>query len=233
MAASVGLAASVRHYMTHSPRFSVADVRVTGCSHRSVDAVIAESGLSVGVNVFSIDLDEARAKIASDPWIEDVSLVRSLPATIVIHVRERVAAAIVALGDLMLATPDGEPFKRLESSDPVDLPVVTGLRPEGLAEDREGTVRAVRRAIGLAAEYSNGPLAARSPLEEVHVSRDGAFSIVVGKGALPISLGTPPFRRKLDEAARVMTELDKRGAHAGALLLDNDVHPERVVVRMK
>ena len=233
MGASVGLAWSVRHYMTHSPRFSVTDVRVTGCSRRSVEAVIAQSGLSVGANVFSIDLDDARAKLASDPWIEDASLVRSLPATIVIHVRERAAAAIVALGDLMLASPDGEPFKRLESGDPVDLPLVTGLRPEDLSEDHGGTARTVRRAIGLAAEYANSPLAVRAPLEEVHVSPDGAFSIVVGKGALPIALGSPPFRRKLDEAARVMTELDKRGAHAGALLLDNDVHPERVVVRMK
>lgn len=162
-----------------------------------------------------------------------MSLARNLPATIVIHVRERVAAALIALDDLQLSTADGEPFKRLEPGDPVDLPIVTGIRAEGLADDHEGTVRTIRRAIGLAAEYANSPIAARAQLEEVHVSPDGSFSIVVGKGALPISLGSPPFRRKLDEAARVFTELDKRGAHAGALLLDNDAHPERVVVRMK
>jgi cell division protein FtsQ len=233
MAASIGLAWTVRHYMTHSPRFSVTEIRVVGGVRRSADAVIAESGLSVASNVFSIDLDVARNKIASDPWIDDVSLARNLPATIVIHVRERVAAGLIALDDLQLATADGEPFKRLEPGDPVDLPIVTGIRSEGLADDHEGTVRTIRRAIGLAAEYANSSLAARAPLEEVHVSPDGSFSIVVGRGALPISLGSPPFRRKLDEASRVFTELEKRGAHAGALLLDNDAHPERVVVRMK
>jgi cell division protein FtsQ len=219
--------------MTHSPRFSVTEIRVTGTVRRSAEGVIAESGLPLDANVFSLDLDVARSKIAGDPWIEDVTLERSLPATIVIHVRERVAGGLVALGDLQLATTDGEPFKRLEPGDPVDLPVVTGIRPEDLAADHDGTVRTVRRAIGLAAEYANSPLAARAQLEEVHVSADGSFSIVIGKNALPISLGSPPFRRKLDEASRVFAELDKRKAHAGALLLDNDAHPERVVVRMK
>ena len=233
MASSVGLAWTVRHYMTHSPRFSVAEIRVVGNARRSAEAIIAESGLSIDANVFGVDLDAARSKIASDPWIDEVSLVRSLPATIVVRVRERVASGIVVLEDLQLCTSEGEPFKRLELGDPVDLPVVTGFRPESLSEDHEGTVRTVRRAIGLAAEYANSPLALRAPLEEVHISPDGSFSIVIGKGALPISLGSPPFRRKLDEAARVFTELDKRGAHAGALMLDNDAHPERVVVRMK
>ena len=233
MGTSVGLAVSIRHYMTHSMRFSLVDVHVVGNERRSSEAILAESGLSVGINIFAIDLDVSRSKIARDPWIEDVSLTRSLPATVVVHVRERVAAAIAALGDLMLISADGEPFKRLEPGDPVELPVVTGMRAASLTEDHDGTVRTARRAIELASEYASSPLAARAPLEEVHVSADGSFSIVIGKGALPISLGSPPFRRKLEEAARVFTELDRRGAHAGALLLDNDTHPERVVVRMK
>lgn len=64
MATSIGLAWTVRHYMTHSPRFSVTEIRVVGGVRRSADAVIAESGLSVATNVFSIDLDVARNNIA-------------------------------------------------------------------------------------------------------------------------------------------------------------------------
>ena len=139
----------------------------------------------------------------------------------------------MALGDTFLATPDGEPFKRLEPGDPVDLPLVTGLRPESLSDDREGTMRTIRRAIDLAAEYERGPLAHRAPLEEVHVQADGTFAVVVGRNATELVLGGPPFRRKLDQAARVVAELDKRGAKADAIMLDNDGRPERVVVRMR
>jgi cell division protein FtsQ len=59
------------------------------------------------------------------------------------------------------------------------------------------------------------------------------FSLVVGKSAMQIVLGTPPFRRKLDQAARIVAELDRRGARADAIMLDNDTRPDRVVVRMR
>jgi cell division protein FtsQ len=113
------------------------------------------------------------------------------------------------------------------------LPLVTGLRAESMTEDRDGTMRTIRRAIDLAAEFERMPLAKRAPLEEVHVEADGVFSLVVGRSAIELVLGAPPFRRKLDQAARVVAELDKRGAKADAIMLDNDTRPDRVVVRMR
>jgi cell division protein FtsQ len=67
----------------------------------------------------------------------------------------------------------------------------------------------------------------------VHVASDGVFTLVVGHAALQLVLGGPPFRRKLDQAARVVAELDRRGAAAGAIMLDNEARPERVVVRIR
>jgi cell division protein FtsQ len=105
--------------------------------------------------------------------------------------------------------------------------------PEMLAEDREGARRLVRRAIDLAAEYVHGPLIARSPLEEGHVDPEGEMTLVIGKSATSLVLGDPPYRRKIDQAARVLAELDKRGAKADRVMLDNEARPERVVVRMR
>jgi cell division protein FtsQ len=91
----------------------------------------------------------------------------------------------------------------------------------------------IRRAVDLAAEYERGALSKRFPLEEVHVEADGAFALVIGRSALELVLGGPPFRRKLEQATRVVAELDTRGAKAEAIMLDNDTRPERVVVRMR
>lgn len=230
---SVGVAWAARRHVMSSARFAIAEVQVVGSERRPSDAVVAESGLTVGANVFAADLDAARARILADPWIAEATLARRLPGTVLVQVTERKPAALVALGDLWIATPDGEPFKKLDPGDPIDLPVVTGLRPETLAEDKEGATRKVRRAIDLAAEYEHGALARRMPLQEVHVEADGGFSLVVGRSAMELVLGGPPFRRKLDQAARVAAELDVRGAKADAIMLDNDTRPERVVVRMR
>jgi len=230
---SVGVAWAARRHVLTSARFAISEVDVVGNDRRPADAVVAESGLVVGSNVFAADLDAARAKILADPWIGDATLARRLPGTVLVRVTERKAAALVALGDTFLASLDGEPFKKLEPGDPVDLPLVTGLRPEALVDDREGATRTIRRAVDLAAEFEHGGLARRAALEEVHVGADGSFTLVVGRTAIELVLGGPPFRRKLDQAARVLTELDRRGAKADAIMLDNDTRPERVVVRMR
>lgn len=234
---SIGVAWVARRHVMTSSRFAITEIAVSGDDHRPAEAIVAESGLQVGTNVFVADLDAAHARLLADPWIADVALARRLPGTIVVHVTERKAAALAAMGDTYLTNADGEPFKKLEAGDPPEhiaaLPLVTGLRPESMSEDREGTMQTIRRAIDLAAEYERSPLAKRAPLEEVHVEPDGAFSLVVGHSAVELVLGAPPFRRKLDQAARVVAELDKRGAKAGAIMLDNDTRPDRVVVRMR
>ena len=221
-----------KHVMT-SPRFAIAEVDVIGNRCRPREAVVAESGVVAGTNVFALDLDAARTRLLADPWIADAMLSRRLPGTVIVQVVERRAAAVVAMGDTFLTTSDGEPFKKLEPDDPVDLPLVTGLAAESIADDREGTMRTIRRAIDLAAEYDHTPLAKRIPLGEVHVQPDGSFRLVVGREGMEFVMGSPPFRRKLDQAVRVVAELDRRGTKADAVLLDNESHPERVVVRMR
>jgi cell division protein FtsQ len=231
--ASVGVGWVTRRHITTSPRFALTTVEVVGNDRRSPDAIAAESGIARGVNVFSVDLDSARAAILADPWIAEATLTRRLPGTILVQVVERRPAAIIALGDLLLATSDGEAFKKFETGDPADLPLVTGLTADGAADDREAARRTVRRAIDLAAEYAQCVLSKRAPLEEVHVDSSGAFTLVVGRVGMQLVVGRPPFRRKLDEAVRVVAELDKRRATAEAIMLDNDARPERVVARLR
>src|SRR5580704_10998683 len=112
LASSVGVAWAARRHVMTSARFAIADVDVTGNDRLTPEAIIAESGLTLGANVFVADLDAARARLLADPWIAEVSLARRLPGTIFLRVTERKPAALVAMGDLWLATAEGEPFKR-------------------------------------------------------------------------------------------------------------------------
>lgn len=222
-----------RRYVKTTPRFAVSEIVVNGNKRRTAEEVAAIASLGRGANVFSVDLDSARAKLLGDPWIKDAVLARRLPGTLLLRVTEREAAGIVVSTETYLTTSEGEIFKRVEAGDPTDLPIVTGVSVQMLAEDREGAARCIRRALDLAAEYERTPLAQRAPLEEVHLKPDGGIQLVVGKNAIVLSLGDPPFRKKLDEALRVFVELDKRGAKPDTILLDNDARPERVTVRMR
>lgn len=236
-----------RKHVKTSPRFAVSEIVTTGAKRRTADELAATAGIAKGQNVFSVDLDRARARLLADPWVSDAQLSRQLPGTLFVRVVEREAAGLVATvdrdqtaqqgaqgrTDTYLVTRDGSVIKHLEAGDPTELPIVTGISLQQLVEDREGATRAVRRALDLASDYDHCPLAARAPLEEVHVENNGELTLVVGKSAITLHMGGPPYRRKLEQAVRVVAELDRRGAKPDTIMLDNEARPDRVVVRMR
>ncbi len=244
MVVSIGgtVAWGARKYVKSSPRFAISEVITTGAKRRSPDELASIAGIAKGQNVFNADLDRARARLIADPWVSEASLARQLPGTVFLRVVEREAGGIVATndgsakaagGETYIVTREGTIIKRLEAGDPTDLTVVTGVVLQHLLDDREGAARTIRRALDLAADYDHTPLASRSPLEEVHVEVNGEMTLVVGKNAVALHMGAPPYRRKLDQAIRVIAELDRRGAKPDSIMLDNEARPDRVVVRMR
>jgi cell division protein FtsQ len=234
VAASISVAWGARRYVTTSPRFAVRTVLVEGERRRSAGAVADAAGVAVGKNIFALDLAHAGQLLAQDPWIERATVTRKLPSTVAISVVEREAyAAAVINGELYLATRDGDLFKKLGEDDPSDLPVVTGITAEQIARDRAGVVLAVKRVLDVVEDFERTGIAKRYPVEELHLEKDGVLTVTIGKEAIALHLGMPPYRDKIEQASRVLNEVARRKANAQVIFLDNDAHPERVVVRMR
>ncbi len=235
LAASAAVGWGARRYIVSSPRFAVRTVLVDGAHRRPADKIASEAGVAVGGNIFAIDLRNAGASIpAADPWIERATVTRKLPSTVQITVVEREARALASIGgDLYLATRDGDLFKRAGADDPLDLPLVTGVTPEQVASDRAGVVLTVKRLLDVADELDRTGISKTRPLQELHLERDGSLVATVGREAILVHLGQPPYRDKIEQASRVLGEVARRKANASILFLDNDAHPERVVVRMR
>jgi cell division protein FtsQ len=234
LAASIAVAWGARRYIMTSPRFAIRTVLVDGVRRRTAEQVARAGGVEVGKNIFALDLEGAGEMIAEDPWIEKATVTRKLPATIEVQVAEREAYAAVAIGgELYLATRDGDLFKRQADGDPVDLAIVTGLSPEQVARDRPGVVLSVKRVLDVAEDVDRAGIGKRYPIEELHLEKDGSLVLTIGKEAIALHLGQPPYRDKIAQAARVLNEVARRRANASVIFLDNDAHPERVVVRMR
>ena len=232
--ASIGVAWGARRYITTSPRFAVRTVLVDGAHRRTATQIAGGGGVAVGANIFALDLSRAGALITQDPWIERATVTRKLPSTVSITVVEREATALVAIGgELYLATRDGDLFKKIGQEDPVDLPVITGIPAGQVQSDRKGVVIAVRRVLDVADEAERTGISRRYPLQELHLEKDGSLMVTIGREAISLSLGRPPYRDKMVEASRILNELARRKANASVIFLDNDAHPERVVVRMR
>jgi cell division protein FtsQ len=234
VATSIAVAWGIRQHVMTSPRFAVRTVRVEGTVKRNSEQIAASGGLQVGKNIFTIDLESARVRILQDAWIEKATVRRKLPSTITVEVSERDASAAVVVGsELYLCTHDGELFKRVEPGDPTNLVVISGLTADQVANDRPGSVRRIRTALDLMMDYEQRGPSKRLPPEEINLGEDGTIRIMVGKEAVTLELGHAPYRQKVLRAARVLEEVDRRHAQPSVVFLDNEAHPERVVVRMR
>ncbi|MFO0617809.1 MAG: FtsQ-type POTRA domain-containing protein [Polyangiaceae bacterium] len=234
IAASVGAAWGAKAYITKSPRFNVKTITVEGAGKLTPESIAKAGNVAVGQNVFSVDLDQAKKLIEKEPYVAEATVTRKLPNTISIKIVERQPAVLVALEDkLYLATQEGEVFKELAPEDVYDLPVVTGIKAETALKDRDGLTLLVRRALDIIDEANKTNIVKRYPIQEVHLEIDGTSELVVGREGISIHLGNPPFKGKLEQADRVLAEIQKRKSNASVIFLDDDGNSDRVVVRMK
>ncbi|MCL2824656.1 MAG: FtsQ-type POTRA domain-containing protein, partial [Polyangiaceae bacterium] len=231
VAASVALAWGIKQHVASSPRFAVKTIRVEGTSRLTPEQVSEAAGVAIGMNVFSIDLDAARRRILQDPWIATAEIGRTLPSKLTISVSEREASGVVAVdADLYLCTPEGELFKKLEVGDPIGLVVVSGVTASLVANDRKLAVSRIRSALELVGQYDLPWLSQRYPVQEVRIADDGTLRLIVGRDPVALDMGRGPYRIKVQRAARVLREVQAQKAVPSVVFLDNEAHPERVVV---
>ena len=239
MLAVVGIAAvgggawATHRFLTHSPRFAVTRIDVRGTRVLDPDQVRARLPFRPGANVFTAGLGRAERLLDAQPWIAEAHLRRELPHTIVVDVRERVAAAIVDLDGLYLADADGRVFKRAatEHGEGAGLPVVTGFGRDAYAADPAAGAARVAHALAALDAWREGD--GRPAVAEVHVDRRG-LTLYTYDDAIAIRLGDadgPALAARMRTFDRAWAALgpDER-SRTRTIHVDNHVRPDHVTV---
>lgn len=234
LGAAFAVAYGAHRFASTTTRFAIQKYEVEG-NHRYSDEQLAhKAGIKRGDNLFALDLEQAERTLTEDPWVSSVKFSRKLPNTLKMVVTELRAAAVAAIsGSLYLVTKQGQPIKAISAGDHTDFPVVTGITTEQLAADRERAIERIAQGLDILRRYSRLSLAKSYSAQEVHLGPDGNVDLVIGAGGITLRLGKGPFRQKLLMAGRVMGKVRARGQTPGIVFLDNQAHPERVVVRMR
>jgi cell division protein FtsQ len=231
---SVAVATSVRHYALTSPRFSIQEVNLLGGKRVAPEVAREQAGIVPGSNIFALDTALAERKLLENPWISQARVTRDLPRSLRVEIKEREPAALAVFSErLYLVTADGEPFKELSPGDPADFPLITGVSVEGLSRDRAREIDRVKAGLEVLEQYSRITLSKTQPAQEVHLADSGDVVLTAGKEGITFELGKDAYRRKLLMGEQVVGEMRRKGRSPGIVFLDNQAHPERVVVRMK
>ena len=122
-------------YLGRAPLFALNALEVEGLQILDGDDVLAASGLAVGTNIFTGDLQEVEERLEEACWIERVLVLRKPPDRLGVEIVERRRAAWVELGAIYGISRDGVllPQDRAagEPEQVLNLPVISGLETEG------------------------------------------------------------------------------------------------------
>ncbi len=223
------------HFLTTSPRFAIAHIEVRGSTVLSADEVRALLPISRGDNVFRVSTGAAEGTLRALPWVAAAAVRRELPHRIVVELRERTPAAVVAADDLYLVDAGGHPFKRaaIERGEGQGLPVVSGVSRELYASAPDEAAARVRRGLAVLAAWTAIP---RPAAGEVAVDGRGA-TVFTYDAAIAIRLGAAEgavlaARLARFDATWSALSPDER-ARARAIHVDNDTRTDLVTVSFR
>ncbi|HTV19657.1 MAG TPA: FtsQ-type POTRA domain-containing protein [Polyangiaceae bacterium] len=216
-----------------SSHFAVRHVELEASQRVTESDVLETAGVALGDNLLALDTRAAEQRLLADSWNRSARVTRKLPSTLRVQLVEREALALASLdGSLFLVEASGEPFKAWQEGDPKDFPVLTGVTLEALAKDRAGAVARLATGLSVLSHYERLPVSQQHHAQEVNLAPDGSVVLTVGARGVALHLGQGPWPKKMLMVAEVMRTFEKREL-PGVVFLDNALHPERVVVRMR
>ena len=112
---------------TASMGFEVREVMVSGRQQTNRDQLISALDLERGAPILAFDIDEAKGRIDSLPWVRSSTIERMLPDTVLVSIVEREPLVLWQLnGKLRLIDAEGVVILEEGLNDYADLLVVVG-----------------------------------------------------------------------------------------------------------
>ena len=199
-----------------SPDLRIRETVVKGCQELTEKEILTLASVRSSANLLTINRDAIARRIRANPWVREVFVGREFPGRLVIVVRERKAVALLDRDEgLYLVDGEGTPFKKLETGEESDLPVLTGCVRGGILD---GAL--VKKSLSLLndlAGIKDGPEIGK--VSEIHGNETFGLSLFADTG-LCLQLGFDGYENKLKRLTSVMADLDRKNLRTGFLLID-------------
>lgn len=207
---------------TFTPYFRIKNIIVEGNNHIDDEYISRISGVSRGMNTFSIKLSEVKNNLLKEPYIYDVKLKRVFPNDIKIVVSESTPVAVLPYADGKFVLID-EHGKILEKTtvENGEYPEITGVMidvTEGMeikpsAEADEARVEIIPEILKQLLSCD-----ARDKVVEVNISDPDNICFILNNGKMEARLcGIEEFDYKLKMLSAIVEKLDEEGKTEGII----------------
>ena len=200
---SVGLMYGYR-LLTTSAYFSLTTVEIQGNSRLGSREILESVDLEEGANILALSIDAIEETLSLNPWVEEVSVKRVLPGTLVIGVKEKVPAFwLLHEGKLHYADALGRIIAPVEPGKFASLPM---LEVEPGAEDATAALPDLLKSL----KESHLPLNLAS-VSWVRLSAARGVEVYVDDRRLKISIGLEEWLPNLNRLGKTLADLGRRG----------------------
>ncbi len=196
----------VYRYFTTSEYFALKNIDVSGTNNLTYTEVLAESGIESGINCLAISIDDIEGRLIKNPWVEEISVKRSLPDGLVIKIKEREAKFWTLQNGTMHYTDRvGDIIGPLETDKFLALPLLEIAGDSAhVASEIEPTLHSLEAVINALPEDFRQP-----SLYKITQAR-GVEVYIEGK-RLRLSLGLEDIEGNVKRVALVLDDLIQRG----------------------
>jgi cell division protein FtsQ len=157
--AVAGFLKDARDSVLNAAGLRIASVALTGNQHVSREEVLAIAGVTGTTSLIFLDVERARERLKSNPWIADATVLKLYPRELQISIKERGAFALWQKERVVsVIADDGTVLEPYVAPRLIRLPLVVGIGAEAKAKDlvalldRHPTIRDFVRASVLVGE---------------------------------------------------------------------------------
>ena len=210
----------VHDVLTQSDYFKARYINIEGVQRLTKEQVALQAGVHSGINVLSANITLARKRLLAHPWIAEAEVSRQIPDGLSIVIKEHTALAAVDFGTKYLMNKRGEIFKVWDSSDPVNLPVISGLnrsdlivygsleRPDDYNSSQcSESLQAVMRVLQLGGK--KGSILPNREVKKIDVDRQIGLTIHAFDSGKTINLGFSDYVSKYSMLSRLFSYLKR------------------------
>jgi len=226
----------VHDFLIQCDYFRAGMLTIEGTRRLTKEQVARQARVHIGVNILAVNLSLVRKRLLAHPWIAGAEVSREIPSGLSIRIKEHSPLAVVDVGQKFLINHRGKIFKVWEASDPVNLPVVSGLNASDLTvygqsdpstPENTDSFKAVMQVLRLGSRQ--GSILPNRYIKRIRVDRQIGLTIYAFDRIKTINLGYNNYAGKYHMLANFFSYLKRQQSISDFDRIDlNNLH--RVVV---
>jgi cell division septal protein FtsQ len=188
----------------HSDQFRIRELQIAGSARVDPEDLKARWASLLGQHRGVLDEEGIERSIAHDPWVSEASVGQLRGGVVLIRVYEHSPRLLLAHpddGELWVVDDMGRPFKALEPTDQLDLPVITGFDGARLRDDPQGAELLLQRA-GHALDALDGGGFDTGGISELRIATHGGVVLVL-RGGSQVDMGAEDFSTRAERLVRL------------------------------